>query len=109
MKGIISTIIFLVVLIGCQSKAFKISNVQNIQIINSSGNVIYDITDAKQIESIISIVESAEKEPVKFIAEYKLNVNIKDTTLVFLIKDDLLNDKGVIYRMKDNLVENINK
>ncbi|WP_299181062.1 hypothetical protein [uncultured Chryseobacterium sp.] len=109
MKQLILIIMFLKMLIGCQSKALKIKDAQNIQIINSSGNVVYEIADEKKIQSIISIVESAKKEPVKFIAGYKLNVKTKDTILVFLIKDDLLNDKGIIYRMQDNLVENIDK
>ncbi len=109
MKQLILIIIFLKMLIGCQSKAFKIKDVQEIQVFNPSGNVIYEIIDEKKIQAIISIIESAKKEPVKFVAEYRLNVKTKDTILVFLIKDDLLNDKGITYRMKDNLVENIDK
>lgn len=100
-------IIMSLIICSCNSNTFKIEKVSEIEVVNLFSNTMHRITDKEKQQHIISTIEKSKKEPVKFIAEYKLKVIIEDSVIVFLVKDNLLNYKGVTYKMRGDLSENI--
>jgi hypothetical protein len=102
----------MIMLFSCQSKKMQMDGVENILItINpreTDENVI-TLTDKKDIELIVSIIENANREPFKFIADYKLELKLKDEVKIVLVKNNHLNIEGLTYELNSNLGNEIKR
>ena len=102
----IALITFITLLSGCQSNTIKMDGVESIRIVSNQTEQPQDtvvITAIDQIKEITSRLEKAKKEPVKFLADYKVELNFKDSTVILLVRNDLLNNQGITYKLKKNL------
>lgn len=106
MKAAITAItLFAMVFLGCQSNAIKMDDVKSIKIIDNQHKQLdtVTITDMEQIRELVSVLESGKREPVKFLADYRLELSFTDSTVTLLVKDNLLNNQGITYRLKEDL------
>jgi hypothetical protein len=111
----ISIISFFVMLCSCQSKNINMNGVESITVVSNLRDTKQDIiiiTDEDQIKLITGIVKEAKREPLKFLADYRLELKFKDSTLSLLVRKDLLNNQGITYRLNEDIgieIENIKK
>lgn len=102
----ISFITFIALLFGCQSNTFKMDGIESIKIVTNQKDQYQDtviITDREQIKELSSIIKNAKREPVKFLADYRVELDFKDRTVVLLVRNDLLNNQGLTYKLKKDL------
>lgn len=99
-------ITFITLLLGCQPSTIKMDEVESIKIVFNQMGQHKDavvIKEVERIKEIVSMVETAEREPVKFLADYKVEVKFKDSTTILLVRNNLLNYQGITYRLKNDL------
>lgn len=106
----ISLISIITMLFSCQSKVIDVEGIEKITIVSNLKEQVKDtliITDRQQIKLLSSIVRKAKREPVKFLAEYNLELTYKDSAINLLVRKNLLNIKGITYRLNDDISEKI--
>jgi|GEM_PF-6402095 len=102
----LAVITFIILLSSCQSNAIKMDEVESIRIVSNQREQPQDtvvITAIDQIKEITSMLENVKKEPVKFLADYKVELNFKDSTVILFVRNDLLNNQGITYKLEKNL------
>lgn len=102
------TIIFL---LSCNKKLVTTENIKNIIIVSNprDNNIEIEITNSSDISNILEIINTADKELIKFIPDYKIQINYKDSSKILLIKKDMLNIEGLTYKLNTNLQKEIDK
>jgi hypothetical protein len=104
--------IFITMLFGCNNKIINIQEVEEITLISNLREPIQDtltIQDKQQIKILGDIINKAKREPVKFLADYRLELKFKDKVLNLLVQKDLLNNQGITYRLNDDIGKKISK
>lgn len=106
----------IILFFGCQRKLIKTEEIlfikiksihQNIEEFPGSTKVFYDEAIIKKISGILN---GANKEPVKFIPQYEIQLVFKNNDVTtILVRNNLLNIQGNTYRLKENLGEIIEK
>lgn len=80
--------------------------VESIKIVHCQKELSRDtivITETGQINEIVAIIENAQREPVKFIVDYRLELNFKDSIIILLVRNNLMNNHGITYKLKKDL------
>lgn len=111
MKILLLSIVWFIALFGCQRQPIKTDGIKFIKIssiqkrLNDNDDIV---RNKKQIDQITKILKGASKEPIKFIAEYEIDLVYKDGLIcTLLVRNNYLNIQGYTYRLKENLGEKI--
>jgi hypothetical protein len=106
MRKAIIYILTMFSLISCNSKMYDAKDVQEIEITSLRKESVLNkvrFTDFKDIKQIIDEVNKSKKEPIKFVADYKLIIKLKDTSRTLLIRNSMMNIEGITYELNNNL------
>ncbi|ELM3645111.1 hypothetical protein [Flavobacterium psychrophilum] len=111
MRTSIIYILTMVSLISCNSKIYEPKDVKEIDVTilrKDNGTSKVNFNNFDDIKQIIDEVNKSKREPIKFIADYKLILKFKDSTKTLLIKNGMMNIEGITYRLNHNLGNIIN-
>lgn len=114
MKKIVVILLFI---IGCNSKnEFSNANLKSITIYQfvhtkDKNNVITDISankvctvnNADSISIILSTLNRKHKEPAKFMPDYKIELNYRDTLMELFVNGNYLKINGRTFKVSKNL------
>lgn len=111
-------IFFLLLFFSCNnntSKEFLSNKLRSITVYEyvhtKSGNVITKISlnklctikNTDSIDFILSVLNSKQQEPAKFMADYELELNYMDTIMSISVKYKFLKINGKTYKVRKNL------
>lgn len=102
----IAVVVFIVMLLGCRSDSIKTDSVVSIKIVPCQKGLPQDtiiVTETDQINEIAAIIENAEREPVKFMVDYRVELNFKGSATILLVRNNLMNNQGITYKLKKDL------
>lgn len=102
----ISFLSIITMLFSCQSKNIDVQGIERITIVSNLREAVKDtvvITDEQQIKLLADVIKEAKREPVKFLADYRLELKFKDSTIILLARKNLLNNQGFTYILKDDI------
>lgn len=106
MRTLTIYIITMVSLMSCNSKIYEPKDIKEIDVTilrKENGIDKINFSDAEDIKQIIDEVNKSKKEPIKFIADYKLSLKFKDTTKILLVRNSMMNIEGITYKLNHNL------
>lgn len=63
----------------------------------------FNISDKEQIAELMNLINSGEKETIKFFASHSLQIQYEDTVRTIVVLNDLCKIDGISYRMRDNV------
>lgn len=88
---------------SCNSKKHNQDDVKEITIIELLTNKKKSFNDSENIQKITDEINNSKREPLKFVAEYRLELKFKDSMKVVLIRNSSMNIKGITYRLNNDL------
>lgn len=105
-KGLFIFLIFS--FLGCTNDSINLYKVNRIIVkpINKKSNIYFDsiiVINQNKIDRFIDILEQSKREPIKFIADYQVKIYSKDTILILLVHKNLINHRGITYKLKNDL------
>ncbi len=102
-------IIISIYLFGCSTVLVNTENIEKLTLINNNTKkVIKEYKNSAKIESIIKVVNSATRKPIKFYSTHKINIYQKNgEVLTILINGKSIKFEGITYTLKREFLKAI--